>query len=79
MNSKQQALIYLMEEASDLSNLCMRQVHTTRSASQVKIALEQQIGQILSALKETVEEFKLDGERIEFAADREVTNRRAKL
>jgi hypothetical protein len=79
MNSKQQSLMYLMEESNALAALCIRQVHATKSKDQVRIALEHQIGTTLAALKETIEEFELNGERIEFTAEKEFVNRRKRL
>lgn len=68
MNSKQQSLVYLMEESQELANLCMRQVHA-HTHSKAKVAMEQQVGKFLSALKEAIEEFKLNGDTIEGNAE----------
>jgi hypothetical protein len=80
MNTKQQTLIYLMEESNKLSTLCMRQVpfSTVKNTSKTKMVLEHQIGSLMSALKEVITEFELDGDRIVFTADLEVSSREHK-
>ncbi len=76
MDSKQLALVYLMEEANRMAGVCTRNVHNLDSKKSKK-ALEQQMGILFSAMKEVAEEFKLDEATVETYAMEEY-NRRQK-
>jgi hypothetical protein len=74
MDSKQLALIYLMDECNRMASVCTRNVHNLDKKKAEK-ALEQQIGIVFSALKEVAEEFKLDEASVEKSAYEEYQRR----
>lgn len=74
MDSKQLALIYLMDECNRMASVCTRNVHNLDKKKAEK-ALEQQIGIVFSALKEVAEEFKLDEANVEKSAYEEYQRR----
>jgi len=76
MDSKQLALVYLMEEANRTASVCTRNVHSLDS-KKAKKALEEQMGILFTAMKEVAEEFKLDESTVENSAMEEY-NRRQK-
>jgi len=76
MDSKQLALVYLMEEANRMAGVCTRNVHNLDSKKSKK-ALEEQMGILFTAMKEVAEEFKLDESTVESCAMEEY-NRRLK-
>ena len=76
MDSKQLALVYLMEEANRMAGVCTRNVHSLDS-KKAKKALEEQMGILFTAMKEVAEEFKLDESTVENYAMEEY-NRRQK-
>ena len=68
-----------MEESQELANLCMRQVHAHKPQDKIRSSLEQQVGKLLSALKETIEEFELNGNNVESNAEHFRRIRNSKL
>jgi hypothetical protein len=74
MDSKQLALVYLMEEANRMASVCTKNVHSLDKKKAQK-ALEQQAGVLFAALKEVAEEFKLDESKVEISAMEEYTRR----
>ena len=66
MEQKQETLVYLMEESQALAAVCAKQMH---SPNKTHVALEQQLGKLMAAIKETIQEFEIDGDRLEYAAD----------
>jgi hypothetical protein len=74
MDSKQLALVYLMDECNRMSSVCTKNVHNLDKKKTMK-ALEQQVGVIFSALKEVAEEFKLDESNVEKSAMEEYNRR----
>jgi hypothetical protein len=76
MDSKQLALVYLMEEANRMAGVCTRNVHNLDSKKSKK-ALEQQMGILFSAMKEVAEEFKLDEATVETYAMEEYNRRQS--
>jgi hypothetical protein len=74
MDSKQLALVYLMEEANRTAAVCTRNVHSLDS-KKAKKALEEQMGILFSAMKEVGEEFKLDEVTVESYAMEEYNRR----
>ena len=76
MDSKQLALVYLMEEANRMAGVCTRNVHNLDN-KKAKKALEEQMGILFTAMKEVAEEFKLDEFIVENSAMEEY-NRRQK-
>lgn len=59
MDSKQLALIYLMEEANHMASVCSKNVHAVQKRNTNK-DLEKQLGILFSAMREVAEEFKLN-------------------
>ena len=76
MDSKQLALVYLMEEANRMASVCTKSVHSLDQKKSKKV-LEEQMGVLFSAMKEVGEEFKLDESSVENSAMEEY-NRRQK-
>jgi hypothetical protein len=76
MDSKQLALVYLMEEANRMSSVCTRNVHSLQKKKTNK-DLEKQLGALFSAMREVAEEFKLDEISVQENAEEEY-NRRMK-
>jgi len=76
MDSKQLALVYLMEEANRMAGVCTRNVHNLDSKKSKK-ALEQQMGILFNAMKEVAEEFKLDEATVETYAMEEYNRRQS--
>jgi hypothetical protein len=74
MDSKQLALVYLMEEANRMAGVCTRNVHSL-DHKKAKKALEEQLGILFSAMKEVTEEFKLDETNVEKSAMQEFDRR----
>lgn len=74
MDSKQLALVYLMEECNRMASVCTKNVHNL-DKNKAQKALEQQIGVVFSALKEVAEEFKLDESTVESYAMEEYNRR----
>lgn len=67
MDTKQLALVYLMEEANRMASVCTKNVHSLNS-KKTNADIENQLGVLFSAMKEVTEEFKLSEERVESAA-----------
>ena len=67
MDSKQLALVYLMEEANKMASLCTKNVHSLNK-KKTNTDIENQMGVLFSAMKEVAEELKLSEERVEASA-----------
>lgn len=67
LDSKQQALVFLMEESNRLASICAHNVNALHKIK-TKALLEDQIGVIFAALKEIQEEFTLDEMKVEKSA-----------
>lgn len=76
MDSKQLALVYLMEEANRMASVCTRNVHALQKKKTLN-ELEQQMGILFSAMREVAEEFKVDENSMHDHAEKEY-NRRLK-
>lgn len=74
MDSKQLALVYLMEEANRTASVCTKNVHTIEKAKTNK-DLEKQMGVLFSAMREVAEELKLDENRVHTHAEEEYQRR----
>ena len=74
MDSKQLALVYLMEETNRMSSVCTKNVHNL-DIKKTKKSLEEQMGILFSAMREVAEEFKLDESNVESAAIQELERR----
>ena len=74
MDSKQLALVYLMDECNRMASVCTKNVHNLDKKKAQK-ALEEQVGIVFAALKEVAEEFKLDEQRVEISAMEEYNRR----
>ena len=74
MDSKQLALVYLMEEANRMASVCTKSVHSLDHKKSKK-ALEEQMGILFSAMKEVAEEYKLDENDVEKSAMQEFDRR----
>jgi len=74
MDSKQLALVYLMEEANHMASICTKNVHSVEK-KKTTADLEQQLGVLFSAMKEVAEELKLDESNVEKSAMEEYNRR----
>jgi hypothetical protein len=64
MDSKQLALVYLMEEANRMASVCTKNVHSLHK-KKTNGDLAQQMGKLFSAMREVADEFKLEEEQVE--------------
>lgn len=76
MDSKQLALVYLMEEANRMASVCTKAIHALDKNKSVK-EIEKQFGILFSAMKEVGEEFKLDEYKIQEYAENEYVKRQS--
>lgn len=74
MDSKQLALVYLMEECNKMASVCTRNVHSLNK-KQTNNDIEKQIGALFTAMKEVAEEFKLNESSVETYAIKEYEHR----
>ena len=74
MDSKQLALVYLMEEANRMAGVCTRNVHAI-DKKKTLTDLERQMGVLFSAMREVAEEFKLDENSVQNSAEQEYQSR----
>jgi hypothetical protein len=74
LDSKQLALVYLMEECNKMSSICAKNIHST-SKKKLNSDLEKQIGIMFNAMKEVVEEFKAEEQNVEKYLFEEVDRR----
>lgn len=74
MDSKQLALIYLMEEANHMASVCSKNVHALHKKKTNK-DLEKQLGILFSAMREVAEEFKVDENMVQTYAQDEYERR----
>lgn len=74
MDSKQLALIYLTDEANKMASVCTRNVHAIQKSKTNK-ELEKQMGVLFSAMREVVEEFKLNEINVQGHAEDEYQKR----
>lgn len=64
MDSKQLALIYLMEEANKMASICTKNVHSLHK-KKTNNDISEQMGKIFVAMKEVVQELKIDEQQLE--------------
>lgn len=64
LDSKQLALVYLMEECNKMSSLCAKNIHSTNK-KKLHSDIERQIGVMFNAMKEVAEEFKVEEQSVE--------------
>jgi len=74
MDSKQLALVYLMEESNKMASVCTRNVHTIEKSKTNK-DLEKQMGILFSAMREIAEEFRINEEQVQTYAEEEYLRR----
>ena len=74
MDSKQLALIYLMEEANHMASVCSKNIHAL-DKSKTQKDIEKQLGILFSAMKEIAEEFNLDENKVQEYAEKEFVKR----
>lgn len=74
LDSKQLALVYLMEECNKASSLCAKNIHSP-SKKGLASDLEYQMGTIFNAMREVVVKFKLDEKNVETALYEEMDKR----
>lgn len=74
LDSKQLALVYLMEECNKVSALCARNIHNIKN-KKFENDIEKSIGILFNAMKEVVDEFKVNESRVEKALYEEVDRR----
>jgi hypothetical protein len=64
LDSKQLALVYLMEECNKMSSLCAKNIHSTNK-KKLNADVEKHIGIMFNAMKEVAEEFKVEEKNVE--------------
>jgi hypothetical protein len=64
MDSKQLALVYLMEESNRMASVCTKNVHSLNK-KKTNEDLSQQMGKLFSAMREVCDELKLDEQHVE--------------
>ena len=64
LDSKQLALVYLMEECNKMSAFCAKNIHNTNKRK-ITTEIEKSIGVMFNAMKEVGEEFKVDEQSVE--------------
>jgi hypothetical protein len=64
LDSKQLALVYLMEECNKMSAFCAKNIHNVNKRK-INIEIEKSIGVMFNAMKEVGEEFKVDEPSVE--------------
>lgn len=64
LDSKQLALVYLMEECNRMSSLCAKNIHSTNK-KKLTSEMEKSIGIMFNAMKEVAEEFKIEEQSVE--------------
>lgn len=74
MDSKQLALVYLMEEANRMATVCTKNVHAVEKKRAIK-DIERQMGILFSAMREVAEEFKVDENAVQESAEIEYKQR----
>jgi hypothetical protein len=74
MDSKQLALVYLMEEANKMASVCTKNVHSLNKKT-TNNDVAQQLGKLFSAMKEVAEELKLNEQQVEGYAFEEYERR----
>lgn len=74
MDSKQLALVYLMEEANRMASVCTKNVHAVEKKRAIN-DIERQMGVLFSAMREVAEEFKLNENSVHSAAENEYQER----
>lgn len=74
MDSKQLAIIYLMEESNHMSLICSKNIHS-HDKKKTYLEITDQLGKLMAACKEVVEELKLQEEEVMQSAETEITRR----
>jgi len=74
LDSKQLALVYLMEECNKMSSFCAKNIHSTNKKNLV-YDVEERIATIFNAMKEVGEEFKVDEKNVEQCLFEEIERR----
>jgi exonuclease I len=64
MDSKQLALVYLMEEANRMASICTKTVHNLNK-KKTNNDIAEQMAKIFVAMKEVVVELKIDEQQVE--------------
>ena len=78
MDSKQLALVYLMEEANRMASICTKNVHSTNKKKTHNDVAEQ-MGKLFSAMREVALELKLNEQQVEGFAHQEYERRQSEL
>jgi hypothetical protein len=78
MDSKQLALVYLMEESNRMASVCTKNVHSLNKKKTTNDIAEQ-LGRLFSAMKEVATELKLDEQQVEGYAIAEYERRQNDL
>ena len=74
LDSRQLALVYLMEECNKMSSFCAKNIHSTNKKKLVS-EVEERIATIFNAMKEVGEEFKVDEKNVEKSLFEEIDRR----
>lgn len=78
MDSKQLALKYLMNMCDDMADTCDKNINSLDKKKTLR-ELEKEFGNLLSAIKEVTEEFKLDEQTVFEYAEKAITKRKQSL
>lgn len=74
LDSKQLALVYLMEECNKMSSLCAKNIHSTNK-KKLNVDIEKHIGSMFNAMKEVADEFKVEEQNVEKHLNEEIDRR----
>ncbi len=78
MDSKQMALKYLMNSCDDMAEACDKNIDSLDSKKTIK-DLEKNFGNLFASIKEVVEEFKLNEEKVFGETEKALTRRKKEI
>jgi hypothetical protein len=78
LDSKQLALRYLANACEDMADVCDKSISTLDN-KKILINLEKEFGNLLAAIKEVTEQYKLDETRIFLEVDKAIKRRSKEL
>lgn len=78
MDSKQLALRYLANACDDMAEVCDKNINSLDKKKTLRV-LEKEFGNLLAAIKEVSEEYKLDENRVFTQVEKALENRKKEL
>jgi hypothetical protein len=78
LDSKQLALRYLANACEDMADVCDKSISTLDN-KKILINLEKEFGNLLAAIKEVTEQYKLDETRVFLEVDKAIKRRSKEL